>query len=252
MAGLPAKPPKKRVVILGDARVQSQTQTLAFDMHAFGLNDIHDMIVEITQRDVGKEMAEGNDPTTIEVDGTKNTPLQQVNKKVVVLFSRGISRAALEQLRAALIMYINQSTSPISGRLSDPANWEFRLIRNGRSLSLGGQETILLQQRDAIILIPKLYYASSVNMRVAGGSKSMDYRPTETNRNGKYQKIAVAKRNQKLGFMAMTARHARGMSEFATFAVSVFNTKRFAVPGERRRYGTAFLRITPRRGNVRR
>lgn len=249
---LPLKPPKKRTINLGDARVTQNEYTFARDVRDWGLNDIHDMITTITLNDVGQEMRAGNDPTTIEVDGQKNKTLQQVERKVIVLFSRAIPRQALEELRSVLIRNIQASTEAKSGKLSDPSSWEFKLIRNGRAISLSGAKEILLQQRDYIILMPKLFYASSVNMRVAGGSKAMDYVPASNSKKGRKPSGKTAKRNQKLGFMAMTARMARGMAAFATFAVTVLNTTRFAVPGERRRYGTAFLRISPRRGMARR
>jgi hypothetical protein len=242
-----AKPPKKRTINLGDVKVMQETNTLSADVYAFGLNDIHDMIVSITTRDVGVEIREGNDPTTIEVDGSKNKTLQSVEKKAIVLFSKGITVAALNELRGVLIANIKATTDSITGQLADAANWEFRLIRQGRRVSLPESGTVLLQQRDYIVLMPRLSYASAVNKRVASGSKSLTYRPSNAKATSK-----IGKRNQKLGFMAMTARQARGMKEFATFSVTVWNTKAFAVPGERRRFGTAFLRISPRRLTARR
>lgn len=242
-----AKPPKKRVINLGDAKVLQQTHTLAADINAFGLNDIHDMIVEITTRDVGIEIREGNEPTTIEVDGSKNKTLSSVERKAIVLFSKGIDISALNELLGALIANIRATTDSITGQLASADNWEFRLIRQGRRIPLPESGTIQLQQRDYIVLMPRLGYASAVNKRVASGTRSQTYRPSNAKANSK-----VGKRNQKLGFMAMTARQARGMKDFATFSVTVWNTRAFAVPGERRRFGTAFLRISPRRLTARR
>lgn len=242
-----AKPPKKRVINLGSVKVMQETNTLAADINAFGVNDIHDMIVEIIKRDVGVEIREGNDPTTIEVDGSKNKTLESVEKKAIVLFSKGIDVSALKELLAVLISNIKATTDAITGELASAANWEFRLIRQGRRVPLPESGTVLLQQRDYVVLMPRLGYASAVNKRVASGSKSLTYRPSNAKANSK-----VGKRNQKLGFMAMTARQARGMKEFATFSVTVWNTRAFAIPGERRRFGTAFLRISPRRLTARR
>lgn len=243
------KPPKKRVIVLGDTRVMQQTDTFALDVYAFGVNDIHDMIVRLTERDTKEQIDAGNAPTSLIVDGSKNKPLNTVEKKATVLFAEAIPIAVLMGLKSTLISNIRSSTTARTGALSSANNWEFRLIRNGKSVPMPSG-SVILQQRDYIVLMPRLGYASAVNMRVAGGSKSFNYRPT--NASGKSSPAKVAKRNQKLGFMAMTARMARTLPGFAQLSVIVLNTKRFAVPGERRRYGTAFLRVSQRSRMARR
>jgi hypothetical protein len=99
---------------------------------------------------------------------------------------------------------------------------------------------------DFLVLRPKLNYASAVNKRVAKGSKSLEYRASNA-RKGK-----TAKRNQKLGFMAKTARDTRGFADLVPFSVTVGMTTKYSVPGELRKIGgTAYLLIAPRRRSFR-
>lgn len=232
-------PPKRRVIPVGPGQVV--TETFKQDVVGFGRADIARMIRRITVEQTQIEIDHGNPPMVVEVDGSKSKPVSMAEKKVIVLFNTVVQLAALERLKTMLLANIANSTEAVSGALRSPGNWEFKLIRNGRALALPST-AVPLGQNDFIVLRPRLPYASAVNKRVAHGRGSFTYRPENAKAGSK-----VAKRNQKLGFLAMTARQARGVGELVQFTVVVRNTIAFQVPGEKRRYGTAFLLITPRR-----
>lgn len=244
---LPPVPPKRRVIEVGGSKLVTDKHSLTVDMEAFGLNDIHHMIIGLVDQDVGVEVRAGNEPTQVIIDNSYGKQLANVERKAEVLFAESLDVSALNDLLGVLIANIKKSTNTRTGQLSSPTNWRFYLVRNGVAQRMPESGKVILKQRDNIILMPRLYYASSANMRVAGTANSFDYKPDNAKPGSK-----VAKRNQGLGFMAMTARQARGMAAFINYAVTVGNTKRFAVPGERRRYGTVFLMIKPRRKGYRR
>lgn len=220
---------------------QVVTETFSKDVLGVGKIDIANMIKAITLRETNTEIAHDNPPMAVEVDGSKSKPVSMATRKVIVLFNTFITATALERLKGMLIANIQHSTESVTGALRSPGNWEFRLIRNGAQVPITGA-SIGLGQNDFIVLRPRLPYASAVNKRVAHGRGSFTYRPDNAKPGAK-----VAKRNQKLGFMAMTARQARNYADFIQFTVMVKNTIAYKVPGEKRRYGTAFLLITPRR-----
>lgn len=228
-------PPKRRVITVGGGR--SVSETFSKDVSGFGKLDIQKMLVSITVQDTRVEVANDNPPMVTEVDGSKSKPVSQAERKVIVLFGTTIDVSTLHKLKDLLVANIAASTWPISGALKSPGSWEFRLISHGQTVPLPGRN-FTMGQNDYVVLMPRLSYASSVNMRVAHGKSAMTYRPTKSKK--------TAKRNQNLGFMAMTARQARQAPGLLTFSVTVGNTKRFAVSGEKRKYGSAFLKIRPR------
>ena len=224
---------------------QALTETLRIDMTNTSKADIRSMIISIAARETATQNQLGNPPSITEVDGNKSKPVSQVNKKVIILFGVQLKVDALQKVTQLLMTNIRASTNVVTGNLSDPGNWEWRLIRNGRPAPIIG-DTVNFGPRDFLVLRPKLAYASAVNKRVASGSNSLEYRASNA-RKGK-----TAKRNQKLGFMAKTARDARGVSDLVPFSVSVGMTSKYAVPGELRKIGgTAYLLIAPRRRSYR-
>jgi hypothetical protein len=232
---------QRKVINIGGGT--SVTETLRLDVSNIGKADIRKMLMAIIGQESANQTKLGNPPSITEVDGNKSKPVSQVNKKVVVLFGVQLAMSALKQVERLLSANISASTTANTGALADMSNWEWRHIRNGRQIPLAS--TINFGPRDFLVLRPKLAYASIANKRVAAGSKSITYNPTKSKR--------AAKRNQKLGFMAATARQARQVSELIPFNVSVGMTTAFKVPGELRKIGgTAYLMITPRRGKYRR
>ena len=214
------------------------TESLRIDVTNVSKSDIQSMMISIVAEETANQSKMGNPPSITEVDGSKSKPVSQVYKKVTVLFGVQLARSALKQVERLLSENISATTSAKTGALSDMSNWEWRHIRNGRTIPLA--ESINFGPRDFLVLRPKLGYASAVNKRVAYGSNSLTYNPANAKR--------VAKRNQKLGYMAATARQARQVSELVPFSVSVVMTTAFKVPGELRKIGgTAYLIIAPRR-----
>jgi len=232
------KSTRKTIVVDGSTAI-SRADRISVDIEKMGVADIRAMLVDIITRDTAIERAAGNEPSIVDVDGSKSKPISMVNKRVTVLFGTSLSLAALDRLKSVLIKNIQQSTTAQTGALSSPGSWEFTHIRNGRKVPLGSR--INFGPRDFVVLKPRLGYATAVNKRVASGSNSLEYRAPNA-RKGK-----TAKRNQRLGFMAMTARQARGIAEFIPFSVTVGFTKAFKVPGEVSTQGTAYLIIAPRR-----
>lgn len=228
-----------KTVVIDGTRNLSRSEQLGVDITKTSSEDIRALLADIIIRDTAQQRAAGNDPTIVDVDGSKSRPIKDVRRRITVLFGTNLPLAALERLKSALLANIRASTQAISGRLSSPGSWEFTHIRNGRKVPLSS--VVNFGSRDFVVLRPVLGYATAVNKRVASGSKSFEYRASNAKR-GK-----TAKKNQRLGFMAMTARQARGMAEFVPFSVTVGFTHAFRIPGEVSKQGTAYLIIAPRR-----
>lgn len=235
---------KRKVYTVSGGGSTAITESLRIDVTNVGKEDIRKMMLDIAANETQTETKNGNPPQITEVDGSKSKPVSQVNKKIIILFGTQLAASALRAVERLLISNIQASTTAISGKLADVSNWEWRHIRAGRQIPITGG-AINFGPRDFLVLRPKLAYASAANKRVAAGSNSITYNPANAKR--------VAKRNQKLGFMAATARQARQVAELVPFSVSVGMTMRYKVPGELRKIGgTAYLTIAPRRKNYRR
>lgn len=234
---------KRKVYSVGNGISTAVTESLRIDVANVSKEDIRKLMLTIVANETKKQTAIGNPPQITEVDNSKSKPVSAVNKKIVILFGTSLPGNALRQVESLLMANISTSTNANTGALMDMKNWEWRHIRNGRQIPITGG-AINFGPRDFLVLRPKLAYASAANKRVASGSKSIDYNPANAKR--------VAKRNQKLGFMAATARQARRVKDLVPFNVSVGMTMAFKVPGELRKIGgTAYLIITPRRGRYR-
>lgn len=238
---------KRKVYVLDGSNSSLMVDSFRIDVTNVGKEDIRSMLIDIIGNETATQINLGNPPSITFVDDSKSKPVSAVNKKIIVLFGTQLPVSALKIIERLLISNIQNSTDSVTGALSDINNWEWRHIRNGRQIPITGP-TISFGPRDFIVLRPKLAYASAVNKRVASGSRAMDYHALNTRKGRK-----TAKRNQKLGFMAMTARQTRGFAEFVPFSVTVGMTSAFKVPGEVRKIGgTAYLLIAPRRKGYRR
>ncbi len=238
---------KRKTYIVDGGTTSTLADSIAVDISNVGKEDIRNMLIAIVSNESANQTRINNPPTITDVDGQKNKPIQQVNKKIVVLFNTQLDVSVLKKVESLLFANISASTNKITGGLSSASNWEWRHIRSGRQVPIVGGK-ISFRQRDFLVLRPKLSYASAVNKRVASGSRSLTYSPIK-----KRKSKTVAKRNQNLGFMAMTARQARGMQELVPYSVTAGMTQAFKVAGEARKIGgTAYLLIAPRRkGNYR-
>lgn len=233
--------PKRKVINLAGGGMTA-SETLRMDMEATSKADVHAMILQIVGQETTAQSKLGNPPSITEVDGSKSKPVSSVNKKVVVLFGVQLAAEALRQVESALMTAIASSTNEITGALRNPANWEWRHIRNGKNVPISRSAPISFGPRDFLVLRPssRIPYASAANKRVASGSRSLNYNPGKSKR--------VAKRNQNLGFMAMAARMARQIPDMVPFSVTAGMTTAFQVQGEVRKIGgTAYLLIAPRR-----
>lgn len=237
---------KRKVFAIEEGGASAITESLRLDMTNASKADIRSMLLAIVGEETAAQTKLGNPPSITEVDGNRFKQPSQVNKKIVVLFGTSLAVATLREVESMLMRNIISSTESVTGSLADASNWEWRYIREGRQVPITGKN-ISFGARDFLVLRPKLGYASAVNKRVASGSRSLEYRASNS-RKGK-----TAKRNQKLGFMAMTARQCRQIADLVPFSVTVGMTTAFKVPGELRKIGgTAYLLIAPRRKGYRR
>lgn len=238
-----SKPPRTKTFNVGGSSVS--TERLSVDLRDVTKADVIAMLRSIAANETAQQTALDNPPSITEVDNSKSKPASQAIRKVIVLFGVQLNTAVLAKVTDMLITNIQSSTEPITGRLSDPSSWEWRHIRNGRRVPITG-ESISFGPRDFLTLRPRLAYASAVNKRVASGSRSLNY--YAMNAKSTARATRTAKRNQQLGFMAMTARQCREIPELVQFSVIVGHTMAYAVEGEVRKIGgTAYLLIAPRR-----
>jgi len=239
------------------ARDGNVGEKLKLDVTGWGINQIRELLVAITGNEMQAQINIQNPPAFAEVDGMRGRGIANAQKKVTVSFGMRLKVQALNELKRALMAAIGHSTRRDSGRLSNPANWEFRYVRNGRAtaLPLSGASGIPMGQNDFITLMPKgvvngegTAYATAVNKRVTGSGK-LSFRRTA--------KGKVRKHDQGIGFLALAARAAGASQLFSGFNVLSGFTEKYALPGEvvNRRgpvshgpFRTGYIKISPKTG----
>ncbi|MEJ8815463.1 hypothetical protein WKW77_30670 [Variovorax ureilyticus] len=163
----------------------------------------------------------GNSLNFTVVDGTAGRSLLEVNRKAVLRFGQVLSRQALRDVERALVAAINNKTTRRSGTLSSMGNWHWVMTNRGENVNLNTMgKNIQFSADSKLMLLPEnVPYATVTNRKVA---------------------------NSKLpGFMKVAAKVASQSRYLVGFRVSVNTTRRFAVPGEKNDYGTAYLVIRP-------
>jgi hypothetical protein len=211
--------------------------------------DLHSMLVGITREETAQQIKLGNPPQVVEVDNRTNKPVDQVDKKVVVLFGTQLAAAAMRMIEIELRQAIGRSTTPRSGKLGNVGvTWHWRYIPKGGSARIvsAASPPKSFQRGDQLSLVPlQVPYATSVNRRVANAGRLNSYTATGKGR-GK-NKGNPAKSSQHLGFLAATTRALRKRNEFKQFSVRAEFTLLYAVPGEvMKARGTGVITIMPR------
>jgi len=211
-------------------------------------NWARDQLIILLRKDAVNTVADqirlDNPPAFASVDRTRGKPITQAVRRVEITFGSALKVAALNILVAELRRAIEASTTRRTGKLSDMSNWQWVYLRNGQRAAFpqsrdGG---IPMGPRDAVILRPKLDYATIANMRIVHGGKGLTLKRT------RQRSERATRHNQGLGFLAYAARRARRHSAFRGFNVLVKFTQH-KVPGEiSTRQGTGTIVITPQLG----
>jgi hypothetical protein len=227
------------------------SQKMALDVMGFSENEVRKLMIEIAGDETAEQIRIGNPPAFTNVDGTRGRSVVSAKKRVTISYGVRLKVEALNMLKRALMTAIAGATTARSGNLSNPANWDFHYVRNGHraDLPLSGSSGIPMGPRDFIVLMPNNVrndrsqaYATAANMRVAGTGK-LSFRRTVKGR--------VARKNQRIGFLALASRAAQTSPLFAGFALSAGFTIRHALRGEVTKLGgvrSGFIRIRPKIG----
>jgi hypothetical protein len=233
-------PKSRRVNLAGQVGTR---ETLGAEIRAQSKADLHSMLVGIAREDTEQQERMGNPPQLVEVDNRTNKPLDQADRKVVVLFGTLLARAAMRMVETELRNAITRSTVARSGRLSSASSWQWRYIPAGgvaRVVSSSSPPQTF-SRGDKLVLVPvDVPYATAVNRAVANSGRLKH----TTRRKG-------TKSSQSIGFLAAATRAVRRRSEFKQFAVMAEFTKTHAVAGEVYSHGTGVITIRPRFRQVR-
>jgi hypothetical protein len=221
---MPLVVPKSRTVTLGGASLARVTITE--ELNAQYKADVHSALVGITREETAQQIRLDNPPQLLEVDDRTNKPVDQAERKVVVLFGTFLSRAAMQMVENALRSAIANSTNARSGRLRDVASsWEWRFIPAGgsaRKVSAANPPTTLARG-DRLVLVPvNVPYATAVNRSVLHGRPGVLKGRLRTGGRG----------TRDSGFLAAATRDVKRRAEFKQFAIYAEFTTAHAIPGE--------------------
>lgn len=226
----------------------SDADKLRYDVTGYGLNEVRKLLVSIAGEETAQQIQLNNPPAFVNVDGVRGRSITAARRRITVSFGARLKMQALNLLKVALARAINASTKAKTGTLANMSNWEYRYVRNGRAqaLPLGGASGIPMGPSDFIVLVPKGVtrnghpYATAVNKRVASAGK-LQFRRSA--------RAKVTRKNQNIGFLALTARAAQTAKEFDGFNVTAAFSTRHALPGEVMRRGqTGYIKIRPKTG----
>jgi hypothetical protein len=240
--GIIATPSKK--VINYDGGVTVTQERLAVDVTNYTRNQVIELLRKISASQTEEQVRLGNPPDLLVVDNTRGKPIGQAVRRVVVNFGTMLRPAALAELKSILQKAIERSTTRRTGALANvAANWEYLFVRNGRAsaVPIGKGDGIAMQPTDAIVLRPRLPYATVANIR----SSQSRTRKRDAKRAAKGK---AAGRRSAAGFLAQATAAARRSAIFKGFKVAVRWT-RHTTQGERWVRGmTGTIIITPDTG----
>jgi hypothetical protein len=237
---LPTVVPKTRTI----AGEQVGRERLAVEMSTQSLADVRTMIKKITRDVTTQQIALGNPPQILEVDGHSAGNVEGVKFKTVVTYGTTLTAAAMRMVEIELRAAIARSTRVYSGRLVDvTTTWQWRFIPKGGGMRVLTSATPppSFSQGDILTLVPiEVPYATLTNRNVARSGR-LNAKP----RKGK----SPPKAQQNVGFLGTAARLVRRRSDFKQFSVKVEFTRAHMVPGEimTRRQGTGVITIRARR-----
>lgn len=238
---MPVVIPPRRAVTLGGERFASER--LLVEMQTQSLADVRAMLRGITFEVTRQQIALGNPPTLLEVDNRTGKPVEDVDKKTVVVYGVTLAASAMREVEIELAGAIARATTPHSGRLANVStSWQWLFIPKGgaaRPIS-SGTPPKAFGAGDQLVLMPKdVPYATITNRNVAAGGR--------LNKSGKASKRA-ARSKQNRGFLFWAAEGARKRAAFKQFAVFVVFSQKHRVAGEvmTRTQGTGMIVIRPR------
>lgn len=119
--------PKKRVVDLGlyAQKGTSQTFSLAGDIELQTKEDVRSMIQQVTISAINDQIAIGNEPTQVLVDGSEAKNLSDVKRRTDTYFGDTVDQLLVVNLERTLRKMILKNTTPRTGNLSDMRNWQW-------------------------------------------------------------------------------------------------------------------------------
>lgn len=171
-----------------------------------------------------------NLPSDIVVDGSSFKHIEQAKRRVVVSFGNRLAHAVITAIKQALKATINHTTNKITGKLENIDAWEWTYVPGkgrGSARVIDPYSIPTLAYSDRLIIRPKEPYASSVNMRVRSGSRSISFKTSKKASESKKRKVSNK------GFIGAAAqllkRNYRITSSFSIYAGF---TRKFAIPGE--------------------
>ena len=168
---MPLAIPKSRTINIGGGAISGTRITK--EMQVQSEADLHSMLVGITREDTQQQIGLGNPPQIAEVDDRTGKPVDQAERKVVVLFGNVLARSAMcAWSRPSCAKAISRSTTTRTGRLMNiGASWEWRYIPKGGTARVvtSANPPTTLAAGDKIVLVPvNVPYATAVNRSVLG------------------------------------------------------------------------------------
>ena len=232
--------PKSRTVTLGGVRFAKDT--FLVELQTQSVADVRSYIFTTTVQQTAQQIAIGNPPQLLTVDDRTGKPLEDVEKKSVVIFGVALPATAMRQVEIELASAISRATTARSGALAGiTSSWQWLFIPKG-----GGPRTVTsaappasFASGDQLVLLPRdVPYATITNRNVVRGGRLI--------RRGWERRAAKSRQN--LGFLATATAAVRSKSVFKQFSVSAVFSKNHMVAGEimTRTSGTGMIVIRPR------
>ena len=167
---MPLVVPKTRTTLGGKGGTTVSRFTLAREINLQSMADLRSMLVGITREDTAQQITLGNPPHIVSVDNMTNKPVEQAERKVVVLFGSALAKAAMQMVETELRQAIFSSTYARTFKLSNLSNWQWRYVKKGGTTTVvtSANPPASLAQGDFLVLTPvNVPYASAANKRVA-------------------------------------------------------------------------------------
>lgn len=238
MARFPLRP----VVSKTSTNVLGRTHRfdLAADINKQSLDDIQQIMREITDYEVKEQRKLGNPYQRYFVDNKENAPLENAKKRTEVLFTPSLPRQAMVDVSKYLLEGYRKAAGVRTGALQDIDFWEWVLVRKNRPDKLILQPTDIDDFRtgDYLVLRPKLAYATVVNNVIAHAGTNLSIK----NRRGTLTMGPM-------GYAAQKVKHSGKYANFTIYAARdpSYHAPLINVPGrskkEQSEQGTGFIVI---------
>ena len=100
------------------AGIRGTKNALLFEMPLQTRADLHAILVGIAKEETEQQLRLENPPQVVEVDNRTNVPLDQAERKIVVLYGVHLAAGAMRLVETELQAAINASTRPHSASTS--------------------------------------------------------------------------------------------------------------------------------------